>query len=105
MKKISIKEETRFEKRFNLKYNRSMIRLRVLDEDISKSLDINCKRLSILENKTSFSNVFNFLTIPNLNSSISIFGKGFGLGLLKGVDWLRDKEIYYWGNISERGLV
>lgn len=115
------REETEFEKRFNLKYNEPTIRLRVLDEEISKrhfsgltdltitqsefkSLDINCKRVFILENKTNFSNIFNFLTIPNLNSSISIFGKGFGLGLLKGVDWLKEKEVYYWGDIDVQGF-
>lgn len=115
------KEETEFEKRFNLKYNEPTIRLRVLDEELSKrhfsgltdltitqsefkSLDINCKRVFILENKTNFSNVFNFLTIPNLKRSISIFGKGFGLGFLKGVDWLRDKEVYYWGDIDVQGF-
>lgn len=115
------KEETEFEKRFNLKYNEPTIRLRVLDEEISKrhfsgltdltitqsefkSLDINCKRVFILENKTNFSNVFNFLTIPNLKGSISIFGKGFGLGLLKGVDWLKDKEVYYWSDIDVQGF-
>jgi hypothetical protein len=115
------KEETEFEKRFNLKYNEPLIRLRVLDGDISKRhfsgltdltitesefklLDIECKRVFILENKTNFSNIFNFLTIPGLESSISVFGKGFGLGLLKDVDWLKDKEIYYWGDIDEHGF-
>lgn len=115
------KEETEFEKRFDLKYNEPTIRVRLLDAEISKSyfsgltdltltrsefgaLNINCKRIFILENKTSFSNIYNFLTIPELESSIAIFGRGFGVGLLKGVEWLKDKEIYYWGDIDVQGF-
>jgi len=115
------KGENEFEKRFNLKCNEPLIRIRILDEDIAKEyfsgltdlsipqgefnlLNINCKRIFILENKTNFSNIFNFLTMPALKDSIAVFGKGFQLGLLKNAIWLHDKQIIYWGDIDIHGF-
>ncbi|MDW7728311.1 MAG: DUF2220 domain-containing protein [Candidatus Methanoperedens sp.] len=48
--------------------------------------------------------MFNFLTLPNLKNSIAIFGRGFGLGLLKDAKWLNDKQIIYWGDIDSHGF-
>lgn len=115
------KEESQFERRFNLKYDEPLIRIRILDEEIANkyfsgltdlsipqtefnTLNINCKKVFILENKTNFSNIFNFLTLPNLKSSMAIFGKGFGLGLLKDAKWLNNKQIIYWGDIDTQGF-
>ena len=113
--------ESDFEKRFNLKYKEKLIRIRILDEKISKSLffgvdnisiphtqfdnlTIPCKRVFVLENHTNFSNIFNFLTLPNLAESIAIFGEGFRIGLLKNAEWLMDKQIIYWGDIDAHGF-
>jgi len=118
------KDESDFEKRFNLKYKEELIRIRVLDEELAKklffgvsdlslplsqfvSLNIPCKRVFVLENHTSFSsfsNIFNFLTLPHLAESIAIFGKGFQIGLLKNARWLSDKQIIYWGDIDAHGF-
>ncbi len=115
------KEESQFERRFNLKCDEPLIRLRILDEEIAKkyfsgltdlsipqtefnTLNISCKRIFILENKTNFSNIFNFLTLPDMKNSIAIFGRGFGLGLLKDAQWLNDKRIIYWGDIDTQGF-
>lgn len=109
------KDEEFFEIRFNLKYSEPLIRLRVLDEDISKKyfsgltdlsitktdfnhINLSCYRVFILEN------MLNFLTLPPLNNSISIFGKGFQLNLLKDARWLNDKHIIYWGDIDTHGF-
>ena len=114
-------DESDFEKRFNLKYKEKLIRIRILDEKISKSLffgvddisiphtqfdnlTIPCKRVFVLENHTNFSNIFNFLTLPNLAESIAIFGEGFQIGLLKNAEWLMDKQIIYWGDIDAHGF-
>ena len=114
-------DESDFEKRFNLKYKEKLIRIRILDEKISKSLffgvddisiphtqfdtlTIPCKRVFVLENHTNFSNIFNFLTLPNLAESIAIFGEGFQIGLLKNARWLLDKQIIYWGDIDAHGF-
>ncbi|MDG6250919.1 Wadjet anti-phage system protein JetD domain-containing protein [Methanocalculus sp.] len=114
-------DETNFEKRFNLKYNEKLIRVRILDKKISHdlfsgvddisipqsqfdTLKIPCKRVFVLENRTNFSNIFNFLTLPDLAESIAIFGKGFQIGLLKSAEWLSDKQIAYWGDIDAHGF-
>ncbi len=115
------KEEVEFEKRFNLKYSEPLIRIRILDGEIAKKyfsgltdlsipqtdfnmLNIKCKKIFILENKTNFSNIFNFLTLPLLKDSIAIFGKGFQLNLLKEAKWMNDKQIVYWGDIDTHGF-
>ena len=115
------KEETTFEKRFNLKVEEQRIRIRILDKQIAQrcfngvndlsipqsqlnGLNLPCGRVFILENRTNISNVYNFLTLPALNNSIAIFGKGFQISLLKDADWLSDKQIIYWGDIDVHGL-
>jgi len=120
--KGSINEnENNFEKRFNLKDKERLIRIRILDEQISKTLffgvddisipltqfnsvNIPCKRVFVFENHTNFSNIFNFLTLPNLKESIAIFGEGFQITLLKNATWLLDKQIIYWGDIDAHGF-
>jgi len=114
-------DEIAFEKRFNLKCNEKLIRVRILDKKLShdlfsgvddisiphtqfNALNIPCKRVFVLENRTNFSNIFNFLTLPNLKESIAIFGEGFQIGLLKNAIWLSDKQIVYWGDIDAHGF-
>lgn len=115
------RDEDDFEKRFGLKYKEPLIRLRILDEDISRkyfsgltdisipqsdinNLNIDPDRVFIIENKTSFSNIFNFLTLPLLRRTMAIFGNGFQLSLLKDTKWLKDKQIIYWGDIDPHGF-
>ena len=110
-----------FEKRFGLKFNQSQIRLRILDRNISEkyllgltdievteeefnNLKIPCLRVLIFENKTNFSNLMNFLTLPQLENSIGIFGSGYKISDLKNATWLAEKEIFYWGDIDTHGM-
>ncbi|MCQ6963740.1 hypothetical protein PV02_11700 [Methanolobus chelungpuianus] len=112
------RDENDFRKRFNLKYDEPLIRVRILDPGIAQEffsgiddlsipqsqfnqLDIPCKRVFVLENKI---NVLNFLTIPSMGDSMAIFGKGFGVGTLKGAAWLANKQIIYWGDIDPHGF-
>lgn len=115
------KEESRFEKRFNLKYNEPLIRMLILDPSIAAAnfsgisdlsikqtdferLNLAVETVIILENKTNFNNIYNFLTLPQLKNSLAVFGKGFGLGALKNASWLKQVEIYYWGDIDAQGF-
>ncbi|MDD3836039.1 MAG: DUF2220 domain-containing protein, partial [Sulfurimonas sp.] len=36
--------------------------------------------------------------------AIVIFGSGYSVGTLKNVRWMRDREIYYWGDIDMDGF-
>lgn len=73
-------------------------------EDEFCNLQIPCNRVFLLENKTNFSNLMNFLTLPQIEKSIGIFGSGFKVGNLKSAHWLAEKEIFYWGDIDTHGL-
>ncbi len=113
--------ESEFEKRFNLNYDDPLIRIKILDREIAtrcfsgitdlsipqrefNSLKPDCSTVFILENKTNFFNILNFLTLPTLTRSLAIFGKGFQLNLLKDAKWLLDKRIVYWGDIDLHGF-
>jgi len=107
------KEDPVFHKRFGLKYAEPRIRLRFLDQslavegrfnDISLPLsdfaraDFNCRRIIITENR------MNFLTIPPLTQTMAIWGGGYAVNNLKGINWLKDKMIVYWGDIDVQGF-
>ncbi len=101
-----------FEKKYGLKYPLPTVRFRILDEsqkiagmsDISltidtfKMLQLPCKRVYIIENKITT------LSFPKISDAIVIFGSGYGVEVLKSVQWLHDKEIYYWGDIDRDGF-
>jgi len=101
-----------FEKKYGLKYDLPTIRFRILDsnqyicglDDLSlplnlfQTLDLACKNVYITENK------INGLSFPQRKDSMVIFGLGYGIESLKDVVWLRDKNIYYWGDIDTHGF-
>lgn len=102
-----------FERRYGLRYDEPLIRFRILDPilasdyelmDISTpvgqfgKLKLPCKRVFITENKT------NGLTFPPVENAITIFGLGYGVSSLSMVDWLKDKSIFYWGDIDTHGF-
>lgn len=107
----SIKKNN-FEKRFYLNYNKTLIRYRILDEnmylnglsDISIlpeeffELNINCENVFIVEN------LMNVLTFPKAEKSIIIWGKGNRVSIIKHAKWLNRKKIYYWGDIDSWGF-
>ncbi|OHD38046.1 MAG: hypothetical protein A2015_02125 [Spirochaetes bacterium GWF1_31_7] len=114
--------ETEFEKRFNLKYPEPLIRMKILDTHIANhffsgltdlsitvsefsELSIPVKNVIIIENKTSFSNILNFLTLPELKNTIALFGKGFGVTLCGRAQWLHNATIQYWGDIDPHGFI
>jgi len=110
-----------FERRYGLKYNQPLIRLKILDQTISNdffsglsdisipesdlvNLKIPIKNAIIMENKTNYSNILNFLSLPLIQGTIAIFGSGFRVWLLKRASWLSSVKIYYWGDIDVQGF-
>lgn len=103
-----------FERRFGLRYDQPQIRFRLLDQDCAKQfgglsditlpldqfigLDPPCKRVFITENK------INGLSFPPVQSTIVIFGLGYGISCIRDADWLKTMEIYYWGDIDTHGF-
>ena len=102
-----------FERRYYLKYDEPLIRCRLLDarlyplaglDDLSLPLsrfcrlDLPCERVFITENK------INGLSFPACPGSLVIFGLGYGVRQLVNARWLRQKEIWYWGDLDTHGF-
>jgi hypothetical protein len=103
---------TSFELRYGLRVKPLQIRLRLLDceqfvQGISdmvipvEQLAAFCPTASkvfITENE------INGLCFPDVKDSLVIFGLGYGVDVLKSVSWLKEKQIYYWGDIDTHGF-
>lgn len=101
-----------FEKKYFLKYPLATIRFRILDDSLSiagltdlsvtikefEELNIKCEKVFIVENKITT------LSFPKVEKSIVIFGSGFGVQSIKNVKWMKDKELFYWGDIDSDGF-
>jgi len=109
-------DETQFERRFGLRYDEPQIRLRLLDtalphelhwpaSDMSLSLS-KCAQLEGMSKRTVLivENKMTFLTLPPLENSVAIWGKGFQVSVLREVDWLADCAIWYWGDLDAQGF-
>lgn len=102
----------RFEERFTLKLKPKMIRFRFLDDDdrCESFSDLTVPIEEFSKWKPAFKNIFfteneiNFLSFPQVKNSCIIFGKGYGVELLKMAEWMRQKNIYYWGDIDTHGF-
>lgn len=108
-------DETRFEIRFNLRYDEPVVRFRVLDKTISQALfmgvdDMSTPISQFRETKIPVETVYivenkmNMLTFPPIQKSIVVWGHGFGVDILKDVAWLKSKKIFYWGDLDAQGL-
>lgn len=114
-------EGNTFEDRLSLKRYEPYFHIKILDKDIAqkyfsgltdigitpaelKGLTISVCRVIIMENKQNYKNVENFLSLPMMKESIAIFGSGYRSGELNKIDWLKDKRLYYWGDIDLHGF-
>ena len=110
--------ENEFEKRFFLKSSEPLIRFKVLDPQISNrmfaglddlsvplsqfdALTMPVSRVIIVENKIPLHNTF---TLPKMDATIAVFGKGYQVSTLKHIHWLKDTEIWYWGDMDAHGF-
>lgn len=107
-------DEKDFEKRFNLLSKEQLIRIRFLDETkspLSNITDISFteKELKhynfVVDNIFIAENLMNFLTLPYIENTIAIWsGGGFHISYLKNIEWLKDKQFFYWGDIDAQGF-
>lgn len=114
------KKGSSFEERFHLKTYDRLIQVRLLDSNLAHyfsgvthvgitahdlaKLNLRCKKVVIMENKTNYSNIESFLTLPQLADTMVIFGSGYALRDLKQIRWLMDMKLYYWGDIDVQGF-
>jgi hypothetical protein len=69
-----------------------------LRADEFTTLDPDCSTVILVENEISY------LALPELPDTLAIFGAGFALGSVAGLQWLQDKRIIYWGDIDTYGF-
>lgn len=101
-----------FEQRFGLRVKPLQVRMRLLDQaqyvQGLSDLTIPVEQLRLL--KPAVTRVFiteneiNGLCFPAVESSLVIFGLGYGVDVLKTITWLKEKEIYYWGDLDTHGF-
>jgi hypothetical protein len=108
----AVSSSRHFEQRFGLASKPLLVRFRILDRalalnrltDLSISAE-DFSRLQLPVNRVYVTeNEINGLTFPELPRSIVIFGLGYALERLAGVEWLREKELHYWGDIDTYGF-
>jgi hypothetical protein len=101
-----------FERRYGFRTKPVTVRFRILDpalrigglSDLSvpgeefARLCLPVPRVFITENE------INFLAFPEVRDAIVIFGAGYGFDALGQAEWLRDREIHYWGDIDTHGF-
>jgi len=102
-----------FERRFGLRCDEPLIRFRWLDRSFMLDGRIadatvplpelatyapDCERVFVTENRV------NFLTLPECTGSLAIFGGGYAIDRLGSLPWLREKPLYYWGDIDTHGF-
>lgn len=101
-----------FERRYGLRYDQPMIRLRILDANLAvqgltdltltlsefRQFNIAAKTVFIAENK------INGLAFPDYPEAIVIFGLGYAVNLLADAHCLQNPALYYWGDIDTHGF-
>lgn len=101
-----------FEQRYGFKRKPAQVRLRFLDRKFSiqglsdvavtgeefAQMALPIKRVFVTENE------INFLSFPEVTDGLMLFGAGYGFEHLAQAGWLRQKEIYYWGDIDTHGF-
>lgn len=106
-------EETDFFRRFHLLLEEPGIKIRFLDPALRlhpavsqcsvwasefQELRLPAQRVYVIENLTTF------LAFPPVPDSLAIWGGGFAVSLLAGADWLRSKQLFYWGDLDIHGF-
>lgn len=107
--------EKDFEKRYNLRYDEPLVRIRLLDRTLATKffngmdditipisqllkLHIPITKAFVVENKV------NFLTFPLIPNCIVIWGKGYGVASIKDSELLKSIDLIYWGDLDAQGF-
>lgn len=106
------KDSRTFEERYYLIRKPELIRFRILDKKYSQNglTDITVPLSEFVKWESPITRFFfteneiNFLTFPQTSNACVIFGRGYGVDLFKHIPWLKNMEIYYWGDIDTHGF-
>ena len=101
-----------FEGRYGLLSKPPLVRFRILDaaHRIGGLSDITVPATQFAALRPAWKRVFiteneiNGLAFPDLPDAAVVFGLGYALDRLTDVGWLRDRPLYYWGDIDTHGF-
>ena len=104
---------TSFELRYGLCEKPKRIRMRFLDpemflyglEDITAPIEQVALFSPEISTVFITENEINGLSFPYVKDSIVIFGLGYAVDSLNTIGWLKEKDVYYWGDIDTHGFV
>ena len=96
---ITTLKEFGFEKKYFLKYPKNRIRFK---NKLWDDIEINIEDLSKFEEKKLFiiENLQTYLAMPVIKGYLIVFGKGFGVNVLKNYNY----EVIYWSDIDKAGF-
>lgn len=104
-----------FNRRYGFRDKPVRVRFRLLDpchalrsagagEDIAITHDSFARLAPDVSRVFVTENEINFLAFPAVEKSMVVFGAGYGFDMLAEASWLRDRTIYYWGDIDTHGF-
>lgn len=104
-----------FCRRYGFLEKPNRIRFRILDSNIrlisaEGDQDITITAASFAKLVLPITKVFitenevNFLAFPPLPDSMVLFGSGYGFDYLADALWLKQKKVYYWGDLDTHGF-
>jgi hypothetical protein len=74
------------------------------DADITVSQDAFARLAPDVQRVFITENEINFLAFPPAAGSLLVFGAGYGFDALAQAAWLRQRDVYYWGDIDTHGF-
>jgi hypothetical protein len=66
--------------------------------------DWQVEKVWVLENKINLVNADLYLTLPEMENAMALFGAGRAAALLARLPWLKNTRIFYWGDIDAEGF-
>ncbi|MBA4027412.1 MAG: hypothetical protein C0473_04130 [Cyanobacteria bacterium DS3.002] len=108
-----------FEQRYRFKSKPILVRFRTYrnhghqlvdacdSSDIDNAIALESLKKTVMPAHTVFitENEINYLAFPLQPSTMVIFGSGIGvLGLLQSLEWLKEKNVIYWGDLDTQGF-
>jgi hypothetical protein len=111
-------ESQDFVSRYGLKDKPSLVRLRLLEEQLEWQYRMRVDDITLPVNQLAHlladhikprhvvivENLINFLTLPKISNGVGIFGGGFAVHLLHDIQWLNQCDVIYWGDIDAHGF-
>lgn len=109
-------EAVTFEQRFGLREKESPVRMRLLDEQLTRRYELPLTELSVPSSQFAALNLLRgqrciitenemtFLTLPPWRDTFALFGGGFMVSNLENISWLTECPIFYWGDLDAQGF-